>query len=125
MVECIEDYRLQLLKLAEVGTTADLSDIEETEGEAVVLLVLGQVGEELLDHGHGLLLAVRHEAGHTLGNVDWPGLVNVASPGCMGWAGRSGRGRRPRRDIVLKNSSMADSALAPQERRQGQLDYLG
>ena len=68
---------------------ADLSDIEETEGEAVVLLVLGQVGEELLDHGHGLLLAVRHEAGHTLGNVDWPGLVNVASPGCTGWASRS------------------------------------
>jgi len=85
MVECIEDYRLQLLKLAEVGTTADLSDIEETEGEAVVLLVLGQVGEELLDH---------------------PPPTT-------------------RRDIVLKNSSMADSALAPQERRQGQLDYLG
>ena len=48
MVECVENCRLEVLQFAQVGAAADLSDGEEAEGETVVLLVLGQVGEELL-----------------------------------------------------------------------------
>ena len=88
----------------------------------------GEVGEELLDHGHGLLLTVGHEAGHTLGNVGPARLVDVASLGSQHGVGQQvgvAETGDSGRDDRLEELQHGGERPALQERRLGQLEDLG